>query len=241
MTRPVIVSVPLLSLLVLALVGCGPTPPPIDTPADPRPTPPATATPIPVPTPTETLPPETLDPLETVTHILLLTEIVQFCDDVACGVDGFRYDDSPDFAIAKLTAVFGIGPTVESYEGYAGSTSYDYRWGEGFLLYFSTGGSAEVDHLVRVQVTTPSVVDVTIETVGGVHVGSLWADAAAAADSVREASGETDDGVLEARFDATPTGSPNEFDAILGFGNVGGTGPVTTLVGPITIGELPGY
>ena len=176
------------------------------------------------------------------TRILLQTEALSFCDDVACGVDGIYYDGPPDLAIAKLTAVFGIEPTALSYEGFAGSTSYDYWWGDYFLLYFSTGGSGEVDHLVRVQMmTAASVEGVTVETEGGVHVGSPWADAAAAADSVREASGETDDGVLEARFDSTPTGSPNEFDAILGFGNSGGTGPVTTLVGPITIGELPGY
>jgi hypothetical protein len=231
-----IASAPLL-LVALALAACAPTPPPGATPADPRPTPPSTATPIPVPT--ETLAPEEVDPLAAVTRILLQTETAWFCDDVACGIDGFRYDEDPDAAIAKLTVLFGFEPTAESYDGYAGSTSYAYWWGDDVLLYFSTGDSPEIDHLVRVQVTTASVGGIAIETEGGVRVGTPWAAAAAAADSVREASGETDDGVMEAWFDTRPTDRPNTFDAILAFGNAGGTGPVSTLVGPITTGELP--
>ncbi len=105
---------PLLVVTALALVGCGPTPPPpIDTPPDPRPTVPATATPVPLPSPTVTLPPETLPPLESTTKILLTTEVVYFCDDVACGFDGFYFEGPSDDAIANLTAVFGFEPTVE--------------------------------------------------------------------------------------------------------------------------------
>lgn len=234
-------SVSLLGLFLISLAACAPTPPPGVTPTDPRPTPPRTATPVPVPTPTTTLPPEALDPLGTVTSILLQTEIAYFCDDVGCALDGFAYNDPADEVITKLTAVFGFEPRAESYEGYAGSTSHDYWWGDGFLLYFSTGGSAEIDHRLRVDVGTAVVEGVRIETIDGIHVGSPWKDAAAAADSVREAPSETDDGVLEARLDTIPTGRPNEFYAVVAYGNAGGTGPVTELVGPATIGELPGY
>lgn len=223
-------SVPLLLLVALALAGCGPTPAPGATPSDPRPT--GTSTPIPLPVPTETLPPEAPEPLDTVTRILLLTEHLYFCDDIACAVDGFRYDDAPDLAIVKLTAVFEVEPTVESYEGVAGSTSYAYRWGDDFLLYFSTGGGSDVDHLLRVDVTTASFAGVAIETEHGVRVGMPMSEAIALAD-YSDASPSESGEVYAAYFDLA--GEPGgTWTAIVAFRPDDTTGPVTDLVGPIT-------
>lgn len=234
-------SLPLVALLALALAGCGPTPPPGDSPLPPRPTwtsapngsPDATAAPTPLPTPT--LAPGDLDPLADVTRILLQTETAYFCDDVACGVDGFRYDESPALAIAKLNEVFGIEPVVNRYEG-GGRVDEDYAWG-GFLLYFSTEGGALLG--MAVQVTAASVEGIVIETEHGVRVGTPWAEAAASADSVHESVGETDDPIWEARFDEISTGT-NETTSIIAFRGNRGTGPVGTLTGPIETGEYPG-
>lgn len=223
-------SVPLLALVVLALTACGPTPPPGDTPADPRPTHTGSPTPIPVPTPTETLPPEALDPLDTVTRILLQTERVSFCDDEACGVDGFRYDESPDLAIAKLNAVFEIEPTVASYEAIDGSMGYDYRWGDAFMLYFSSGTGTAGGVPMGIHVTVASVGGVAIGTGHGVHVGTPWAEVVAVADSVNSYP-ETDE--VEAWFDTVPSDG-GFLTAIIAFGDEGGA--VTSITGPIRTG-----
>ena len=215
MKRSIAASVPLL-LIALALAGCAPTPPPGATPVDPRPTPTGTSTPIPVPTPTVTLPPEEVDPLDTVTSILLQTEQAWFCDDVACGVDGFRYDDDPDLVIAKLTAVFGLEPVVGLY-GDDGNLAYDYRWGDDFVLFYTDG--PDVDPGVSMDVTAPDVAGVAIETEHGVRVGTPWAEAAAVAESVDSFSGEAGSWVM-AWFDTIERdGYPV---AVIAFGTAGG-------------------
>jgi hypothetical protein len=234
--RRTLTAVPLLTLLgLLALAGCAPTPP---GGAAPRPT----GSPTSAPAPTATASPvgdpadPDADPLDTVTRILLLTDHVWFGDDAAWAVDGFRYDEPIADAVAKLTVVFGVDPVAERTEdpGYASET---YEW-EGFMLYSSS--SAGVSHGIGVYVEVASVRGVTVETADGVHVGTPWADAARLADTVRESWGETADPIWEARFDSIPTGTPNEFRSILAFGNLGGTGPVHSMTGPITTGELPG-
>lgn len=233
-----IASVPLLALVMLTLAGCGPTPPPGDAPVDPRPTPTGSPTPIPLPSPSETLPPEALDPLDTVTRILLQTRTLSFCDDLACGVDGFRYDDSPETAITKLTGVFGFAPAGERYDNGDGSVSTYYAWDQ-FMLYVTTEGDV-LTLPMGVSISAASVGDIVVETEHGVRVGTPWTEAAEVADSVDSFADEMED-VWEARFDVTPTGTSGEFEAIIAFGNVGGGGgPITSIMGPITTAEFSG-
>lgn len=211
-----IATAPLLLVAALALVGCGPTPPPGATPVDPRPTPTGTSTPIPVPTPTVTLPPDEGDPLDAVTRILLLTERASFCDDVACGTDGFRYDDDPDLVTAKLTAVFGVDPVVGLYAD-DGNRAYDYRWGDGFVLSFTDG--PDVDRTIYLDISVPAVAGIAIEAESGVRVGTPWSDAAAAADHVDSFSGEAGTWVM-AWFDTIDVdGVPV---AVIAYGTDGG-------------------
>ncbi len=222
---------PLLVVTALALVGCGPTPPPpIDTPADPRPTVPATATPVPLPSPTVTLPPETLPPLDSTTKILLTTEVVYFCDDVACGFDGFYFEGPSDDAIANLTAVFGFEPTVESYDGSAGSRSWAYTWDD-FLLYFSTGG--DVPQHLAVQVTAPSIRGVAVETAHNIQVGTPMSEACALAEHTYV--GEN----YEAHFDIIETGE-NEWKSVIVFGQDSVSNPVVAIIAPAFTGQAPG-
>jgi hypothetical protein len=220
--RRTLVTVPLVALLV----GCGPTPPPGDTPSDPRPTPTSTSTPIPVPTPTVTLPPEEVDPLDTVTRILLQTESASFCDDVACAIDGFRYDDDPAVAIAKLTAVFGLEPVVGLYAD-DGNRAYDYRWGDGFVLVYTEG--PDVDLGVSLEVRAADVAGVGIETEHGVRVGTPWADAVAAADRVDSFAGEAGSWDM-AWFDSREDAAGVQV-AVIAF-NSGGGSPVDSLSAP---------
>jgi hypothetical protein len=234
--RRALSAVPLLAVLALTLTlaGCAPTPP-----GGAAPRPPATGSPTPGPAPTATASPEEEpegDPLDTVTRILLLTDHVWFGDELGWAVDGFRYDQPTADAVAKLTEVFGVDPVAERIDD-GEYVSESYEW-EGFMLYSSS--SAGVSHGIGVYVEVASVHGVTVETADGVHVGTSWADAVRLADSVREGWGETVDPIWEARFDAIPTGTPYEFRAIIAFGNLGGTGPVHSLTGPITTGELPG-
>jgi hypothetical protein len=173
-----------------------------------------------------------------VTRILVVTDNVYFGDEEAWAVDGFRYDHPHAQAIAKLTAVFGEEPRSDPLDIGEGQVSEAYWWGgDAFLLYFYSG-EGEYPTTMAVQVSAPSVNGITIETGDGVHVGSPWADAEAAADSLRTPDyGE--DGVMlyEARFDSRPTDDPYTFDSVLVFGR---GGPVTTIVAPARWGELPG-
>ena len=183
-----------------------------------------------MPEPTETLSPEALDPLDAVTRILIQTESLYFCDDLACGVDGFRYGNPADQAVAKLTAAFDAEPTVESYEGYAGSTSYAYWWTRDFLLYFSAGGSAEVDHTLRVQVGAASIHGVTVEAEHGVRVGTPMSAAVAAAEYSGTMVAEVE--TLEAHFGVIGTAG-EAWTAIIASGDPAPGARVSSIFGPI--------
>jgi hypothetical protein len=184
-----------------------------------------------MPAPTVTLPPEEIDPLDRVTRILVQSEQVWFCDDVACGVDGFRYDDDPAVAVAKLTAVFGVEPAVASYGGGgAGYVGYDYRWG-GVLIYFSEGSGSTLP--IGLEVTAADVAGVVVETEHEVRVGTPWTDAAAAADHVEPSAGEGDD-IQEAWFDTRERVDGVQF-AVIAF-SVGGS-TITSISAPIWFGS----
>jgi hypothetical protein len=228
-------SIPLLALVVLALTACGPTPPPGDTPADPRPTPTGSPTPIPVPTPTETLPPEALDPLDTVTRILLLTESVSFCDDEACGVDGFRYDGDAALAIAKLTAVFGTGPESTHYDDGGGIVSDYHEW-DGFSL-ASWAGDGSLPGM-GVHVAAANVAGIAIETEHGVHVGTSMSEARDLADIAYQTFGEYSE-IFEAHFDVVATDA-NNWSAVVAFRESDTSGPVTSISAPIRTGDASG-
>lgn len=221
-------SVPLL-LVALALAACAPTPPPGATPVDPRPTPPPSSTPIPLPTPTATLPAEEVDPLDTVTTILLQTEQASFCDEAACGVDGFGYHDDPDLVIAKLTAVFGFEPTVGVYADDS-NLAYNYRWGDGFVLYYTEG--PDLDLGVSLDVQTADVGGVVIETEHGVRVGTPWAEAAAAAERVDSFAGEA--GSWDMAWFDTIEREDGFLFAVIAFGATGGV--VESMSAPSTFG-----
>lgn len=224
--RRTFTTVPLLVVVAL-LVGCGPTPPPGDTPADPRPTLTGTPTPVPSPTSTVTLPPEEVEPLDTVTRILLLTEYVYFCDEVACAVDGFNFEvDSHEVAAAKLTAVFGADPLVERLDPEEGGEAVYYTWDD-FRLYYVVG-EGMIGRNLGVSVEAATVHGVTVETVRGVHVGMPLADAIPLADLVFTGFGD-----YELRFDTVPD---DEYpaDYFVGvYGGPSGTGPVLTISTPI--------
>lgn len=223
--RRTLVPVPLVALIAL-LVGCAPAPAPGDTPSDPRPTPTTTSTPIPVPTPTVTLPPEEVDPLDTVTRILLQTERASFCDDVACAVDGFSYDDDPAVVIAKLTAVFDLEPVVGLYAD-DDNRAYDYRWGDGFVLSYTEGPGIDLGVMLDVRVA--AVAGIVIETEHGVRVGTPWADAAGAADRVDSFAGEAGSWEM-AWFDSREDEDGVQV-AVIAF-NSGGGSPVDSLSAP---------
>jgi hypothetical protein len=236
--RRTLVVAPLLALLAITLTGCDPTPG--GAPA-PHPTSTSTSTSPSSPAPTgSSIPVEEHDEDDNeITRILIVTDTVYFGDDIAWAVDGFRYEDPHEQAIAKLTAVFGEEPVSDPVDSGGGQISEAYWWGgDAFLLYFYSG-AGEYPTTMAVQVSAASVNGITIETGDGVHVGSPWADAVAAADNVRP----TDDGedgrpLTEARFDVRPTGRPNEYDCVVVYGR---GGPVTTIVAPARVGELPGY
>jgi hypothetical protein len=232
--RRTLLSVPLVAVVAL-LVGCGPTPPPGDTPADPRPTPTGSPVALPIPTVTPTIPPEELDPLDTVTRILLQTEGASFCDDIACGVDGFFYDNDPATAIAKLTAVFGVTPESQRYDDGGGRFSEYHDWG-GFTLYFSTEGAELLG--LGVSVTTAVIEDVAIETEHGVHVGTLMSEALDLADLVYTTDGETGP-IYEAHFDVVAADA-NNWTAVIAFRVDDTSGPVTSIAAPISTGDISG-
>lgn len=218
---------PLLAVLALTLVGCAPAPPPGATPVDPRPT--TTSTPIPLPTPTVTLAPEETDPLDRVTSILLQTEQAWFCDDTACGVDGFWYHDDPAEAIAKLTAVFGFEPTVGLYAD-DGNRAYDYRWGDGFVLSYTDGPGIDLE--IALEVRVAQVAGVSVETEHGVQVGTPWATAAAAAERVDSFSGEA--GSWDMAWFDTREDEVGFLFAVIAYGTVGGA--VESISAPSTFG-----
>jgi hypothetical protein len=217
-------SVPLL-LVAFALAACAPTPPPGATPADPRPTPPSTATPIPVPT--VTLPPEDLDPLDTVTRLLLETGGVSFCDASTCTIDGFDFETTPHgVAAAKLAVVFGADPLVERSEAEEGGEAVYYTW-DSFRLYYVVGEGL-IGRNLGVSVDAANVHGVAVETLHGVRVGTPVAEAAALADVVFTGYGE-----YEMRFDTMPDPVyPADF-FVAGYGAEDGSGAVLTLTAPI--------
>lgn len=215
-------AAPLLAAALLALAACGPTPEP------------GASTPAASPTPTsapETAPP--VDPLDTVTRILLLTDTVYFGDEAGWGVDGFRYDAPHAEALAKLTAVFGEEPVSEIRdESLDGSISESHRWG-GFHLYFLTG--AGVRETMGVEVTTASVNGIAIETEHGVGVGTPMTEAVALADDTAVVLGLSE--VFEARFDHSVDDDGNDVYVVV-YGNDDGTGDVRMMIAPI---ESAGY
>lgn len=228
-------SVPLAVLLALVLAACGPTPSPGASPVGPAPS----DDPGPTPTSSPSGEPSSpaADPLDTVTWIFLRTEQAYFCDDVACGVDGFRFDDPADEAITKLTAVFGREPVAESYAGVSGSTSHSYAWGDDFLLYFSTGGTG-VPPTLHLQVTAAAVDGVRVETLHGVRVGLSMSEAWPLAEYTRVGGGDPDD-VLEAHFDLVDVAA-NTWNAVVAFASPTLSSPISTIVVPATTGALPG-
>ncbi|WP_395639092.1 hypothetical protein [Pseudolysinimonas sp.] len=226
-------SVPLLALVAL-LVGCGPTPPG-DTPVDPRPTPTGSPVALPTPTTTPTIPAAEIDPLDTVTRILVLTEQVRFCDDVACTIDGFRYDGDPALAVAKLTAVFGTAPASERYDDGGGQFSEYHDWG-GLLLYFSTIDSGPLG--MGVSVDAGAVEGVAVETEHGVRVGTPMSEALENADLVYTQNGESGD-VYEAHFDVIAADA-NNLRAVIAFRAIDTAGPVTSISAPISTGDSSG-
>jgi hypothetical protein len=233
--RRTLITVPLVALVAL-LVGCAPTPPPGATPSDPRPTPTGSPVPLPTPTVTPTIPAEEIDPLDTVTRILLETEAAYFCDDVACGVDGFFYElDDPALTIAKLTAVFGITPESQRYDDGGGRFSEYHDWG-GFTVYFSTDGDELLG--LGVSVITAAVEGVAIETEHGVHVGTPMSEALELADLVYTNAGDTGE-IYEAHFDVVAADA-NNWKAVIAFRAGDTSGPVTELAAPIGTGDISG-
>lgn len=213
------------ALLLVVLAGCAPTPPPGATPVDPRPTPTGSSTPIPVPT--ATLPPEEVDPLDTVTTVLLQTEAVSFCDDVACGIDGFDFStDDHETAAAKLSAVFGVEPRVERVEAEEGGVAIYYSW-DGVVLSYVVGEGL-IGTSLGISVDSARVGDVAIETLHGVHVGMPLAEAEPLAAFVFTGYGDH-----ELRFDIVPD-PVYPWDFFVGaYGAEGGSGAVLNLTAPV--------
>jgi hypothetical protein len=233
--RRTLVTIPLLAVVAL-LVGCGPTPPPGDTPG-PRPTPTGTGSPVALPTPTvtPTIPTEVLDPLDTVTSILLQTENIFFCDDITCGVDNVSYYGDPAVMIAKLTAVFGVTPESQRYDDGGGRFSEYHDW-NGFTLYFSTDSTGLIG--LGVDVKVAAVGGVAIETLHGVHVGTPMSEALELADFVYTYAGEVED-AREAHFDVVVDDASN-WRAVIAFGPDTASGLVTTIAAPISTGDVSG-
>lgn len=214
---------PLLVVLALALVGCGPTPTPGESPPPPRPT--ATSTPTPTSTPmpgeTETDGPHEV-PLDEVTWMIVLSDFVYFCDDIACAVDGFNYEvDSPEATAEKLAAVFGVAPTVERPD----PASVSYVW-SGFRLFW-TADAGMVGRRLGVSIDAATVHGIRILTAHEVAVGTPLSTAATLADRVTTEYGE-----YELRFDTEPAGPATEYFVGV-YGAADGSGPATTITAPI--------
>lgn len=172
--RTTAASVPLLALLALALVGCGPTP------GDPPVSPPLSSPTTPAPTGggDDEDPEEPVDPLTTVTRILITADDVFFGDEVAWAVDGFYYTDDPELVRGKLTRVFGAEPTVIADPGSLETPPAQiYDWG-GFRL-----GVPETDRprgyytSLWVNASSATVHGVQVHTVHDIRVGTPLADA----------------------------------------------------------------
>lgn len=222
-------AAPLFAAVVIALAACGPTPGPSPSAPGPSPSTPAAST----PTSSATSTAGPVDPLDAVTRVLLLNDVVSFGDEAGWGVDGFRYDSPHDEAIAKLTAVFGEEPVSEIHYHADGSISESHRWG-GFRLDFETG--AAVHQKMGVEVTAASVNGVGIETTHGVRIGTPMSEAAALADDTAMMLGLSSE-VFEAHFDH----SVDEYGSdhyVLAYANDDGTGNVRFMFAPI---ESSGY
>jgi len=225
--RATTASLPLVALLALALAACGPTA--TKPPASPDPSGSAT------PAPSET---EPADPLETVTRIMIQSEIVYFGDEVAWALDGFSYLDDADAVVAKLTTVFGAEPTVtEQAGGLETATALHYDWG-GFVLGAPmTSGPRNIYTSLFVRATSAAVQGITIETIEGVTIGSPAADAAAHAVTTMTWGAQ-----VEAQLDPTPVTAEELGEDPASWGgdlhlhvsawSPAGTGTVTELVAP---------
>ncbi|MET0974605.1 MAG: hypothetical protein ABWX82_02920 [Leifsonia sp.] len=112
-----------LVVLALALAGCAGLPsggqPTTSEAAGQTPVASSTPTPTPaaIPTPTATPDPAPVDPLTTVTAIVMRPEALELRSPDGTVVASLGYMDSPADAVAALTAVFGAPPVVENHDG----------------------------------------------------------------------------------------------------------------------------
>ncbi|MCS0498520.1 hypothetical protein [Protaetiibacter mangrovi] len=194
--RTTTASVPLLVVLALALVGCGPA-----APSGSPTSPPASAEPSAAPVDDEADAPEpAVDPLTTVTRIMVRSDILYFGDTAGWALDGFRYTDDPTQVVAMLTTVFGAAPSLSTEPGSLESNPAElYDWG-GFVLGVpQITGERGLYDLLFVRASSPSIHGVTVETADGIRVGSAMDDARA------HAVATMDWGMaIEAELDPTP-------------------------------------
>ena len=156
-----------LVVAALTLSGCASERPPASTPS-----PEAVATPA---TPAATPIPEPVDPLTTVTEIVVRPEHLDLLDVSGVVVTTLSYDaDTPTF-VGTLTTVLGAEPArAETAGGMESRPATQYRW-DGLLIWDDNddaelGGPVEMN--VSVTFSLASIGDgVTVRTVNGFQPG----------------------------------------------------------------------
>ena len=145
--------------LLLALAGCvGPAPTPSLTPDAATPHPTATA-------PTA----EPVDPLTTVTSIVLRPEAVDLVDDAGATVETLSYDLPAAEFVGALAGVLGAEPEVEEFLGRCcevpARTSY--RWPGLEVWDDHVGGFDEIDPTIWIPEDGPDLQDMNLLVIAG--------------------------------------------------------------------------
>ncbi|MBT2499281.1 hypothetical protein J7E25_09240 [Agromyces sp. ISL-38] len=149
----------------LVLSGCAFGPSPVPTPS---PEQVEASTPTPTPTPTA----EPIDPLTTVTEIVVRPELLELHDAEGVVVATLSYDDEASLFMAALSTVLGAAPEQSELSGGMESAPRtDYSW-DGLLATDDHEGNGPIDMNVSVVFTAPTVGDgVTVRTVNGFQPG----------------------------------------------------------------------
>jgi hypothetical protein len=151
----------------LALSGCTFGPGPAATPS-----PEAVAT----PTPTPTVVPAPIEPLTTVTSIVVRPEYLELRDGAGTLVSTLSYDADTATFVGTLSTVFGAEPEqTDSAGGMESPPSTQYWWGDGVRVWDDHDGSGDwgtIDMNVNVVFIAPVVGDgVTVSTSTGFAPG----------------------------------------------------------------------
>ncbi|MGW9181921.1 hypothetical protein [Agromyces sp. NPDC055661] len=144
--------------LMLALAGCvGPTPTPTPDAATPRPT--VTAAPT----------AEPVDPLTTVTSIVLRPEALDLVDAAGATVEALSYDLPAVAFVDALAIAIGAEPEIEEAPGHCCETpaSIHYRWPGLEVWDDQVGGWDDADPTVWIPNDGPDLRDMNLVVIAG--------------------------------------------------------------------------